>query len=65
MKLSEQITNSCCGVLADKQDMVVKALQLEAIARGFIKQDRTYVTDLTGYGAPILNRLLGVDDEQT
>jgi hypothetical protein len=31
MKLSEQITNSCCGVLADKQDMLNKAIKLEKI----------------------------------
>tara|TARA_R110000744_G_scaffold262304_1_gene376899 strand:+ start:836 stop:994 length:159 start_codon:yes stop_codon:yes gene_type:complete len=31
MKLSEQIANSCCGVLADKQEMINKAVQLETI----------------------------------
>lgn len=29
MKLSEQIANTCCGVLADKQEMVDKAVDLE------------------------------------
>ena len=31
MKLSEQIANSCCGVLADKQDMIDKAIALECL----------------------------------
>tara|TARA_R110000823_G_C15952958_1_gene502529 strand:+ start:14074 stop:14232 length:159 start_codon:yes stop_codon:yes gene_type:complete len=29
MKLSEQIAQTCCGVLADKQDMVDRAKDLE------------------------------------
>ena len=30
MKLSEQIAQTCCGVLADKQEMINKAKGLEA-----------------------------------
>ena len=29
MKLSEQIAQTCCGVLADKQEMVDAAIRLE------------------------------------
>lgn len=29
MKLSEQIAQTCCGVLADKQDMIDRAKDLE------------------------------------
>lgn len=31
MKLSEQIRTTCCGVLANKQEMIDKAEELEAI----------------------------------
>lgn len=29
MKLSEQIANTCCGVLADKEEMIRQARELE------------------------------------
>jgi len=29
MKLSERIEQTCCGVLADKQEMVAEAVRLE------------------------------------
>ena len=32
MKLSEQIQQTCCGVLADRQEMIDKARMLEGIA---------------------------------
>tara|TARA_R110000751_G_scaffold262740_1_gene362044 strand:- start:93 stop:245 length:153 start_codon:yes stop_codon:yes gene_type:complete len=29
MKLSEQLEQTCCGVLADRQEMIDKAIRLE------------------------------------
>jgi hypothetical protein len=29
MRLSEQIAGTCCGVLADKQEMINRAIELE------------------------------------
>ena len=29
VKLSEQIAQTCCGVLADKQDMIDRAVEME------------------------------------
>ena len=49
MKLSEQIANTCCGVLADKQDMIDRALQMEAVLAKLIREDANYVRDVTGY----------------
>ena len=49
MKLSEQIANTCCGVLADKQEMIDRALQMEAVLAKLIREDANYVRDVTGY----------------
>ena len=35
MKLSEQIAQTCCGVLADRQEMIDKAIRLEEDSQMF------------------------------
>ena len=44
MKLSEQITNSCCGVLADKAAMVKQAQEYEEL----IAYHRECIDELKG-----------------
>ena len=44
MKLSEQIKQTCCGVLADRQQMIDKAEGLEAE----VEMYKRWIEDLRG-----------------
>lgn len=52
MKLSEQIANTCCGVLADKQRMINKAKEIE----GHIEFFENLIESFK-------QRLMDIDDE--
>ena len=50
MKLSEQIQQTCCGVLADRQEMIDKAARLEAQ----VECMQEYIEELQ-FGIKVLN----------
>lgn len=52
-KLSEQIANTCCGVLADKSEMIEKAIAIENRIEALEKEIEALYCEL-----------MGVDDEK-